>query len=78
MDVWCAIDPTDVKIKHITIPDMPMEKIGNAAFWGLKRETDFDETKDIFDFEILEDAVVDGVRKKIWWCSAVTDNGSSR
>lgn len=64
MDVWCAIDPPDLKVKHITIPDMPAEKIGNAAFWGLKRETDFDETKEIFDFEILEDVVVEGVNKK--------------
>jgi len=64
MDVWCTIGPNDLKVKHITIPDMPVEKIGNAAFWGLKRETDFDETKEIFDFEILEDVVVDGVKKK--------------
>lgn len=64
LDVWCVIDPADLKIKHITIPDMPVEKIGNAAFWGLKRETDFDETRDIFDFEILEDGVADGVKKK--------------
>ncbi len=64
VDVWCAIDPTILKIKHLTIPEMPMDKIGNAAFWGLKRETDFDETTDIFDFEILEDRVVDGSKKK--------------
>ncbi len=64
MDVWCVIDPADLKIKLITIPDMPAEKIGNAAFWGLKRETDFDETRDVFDFEILEDVVSDGVKKK--------------
>jgi hypothetical protein len=64
MDIWCAIDSNDLKVKHITIPDMPVEKIGNAAFWGLKRETDFDETKEIFDFEILEDVVADGVKKK--------------
>jgi hypothetical protein len=64
VDVWCAIEPSMLKIKHIVIPDMPMEKIGNAAFWGLKRETDFDETTDIFDFELLEDEVVDGVKKK--------------
>jgi hypothetical protein len=64
VDVWCVIEPSMLKIKHIVIPDMPMEKIGNAAFWGLKRETDFDETTDIFDFELLEDEVVDGVKKK--------------
>ncbi|MCF8088927.1 MAG: hypothetical protein K9K63_13040 [Desulfotignum sp.] len=64
VDFWCAIEPSMLKIKHIVIPDMPMEKVGNAAFWGLKRETDFDETTDIFDFELLEDEVVDGVKKK--------------
>ena len=64
VDVWCVIDPAPLKIKYITIPDMPMEKIGNAAFWGLKRETDFDETTEILDFEVLEDEVVDGVKKK--------------
>ncbi len=31
----------------------------------MKRETDFDETKEIFDFEVLEDIVTDdGVKKK--------------
>ncbi|MCF8092833.1 MAG: hypothetical protein K9K40_10300 [Desulfotignum sp.] len=62
--IWCAIDPTGLKIKHITIPDVPKKKVAGAAFWGLKRETDFDDTREIFDFEILDDVVEDGVKKK--------------
>jgi Tfp pilus assembly PilM family ATPase len=64
VDIWCAIDPAALKIKHITIPEMPFKKIGNAAFWGLKREADFDESREIFDFEVLENIVVEGVKKK--------------
>jgi hypothetical protein len=64
VNIWCAIDSGAFKIKHITLPDISSAKIGNAAFWGLKRETDFDDTREIFDFEVLEDSIVDGVKKK--------------
>jgi hypothetical protein len=64
VDVWCAIDPGALKLKHILLPDISADKIGNAAFWGLKRETDFDDTREIFDFEMLEEITVDGVKKK--------------
>ena len=62
--IWCALKSSSLKIKNITIPDIPQAKIANAAFWGLKKETDFNETREIFNFEILGDVSVDGIKKK--------------
>ena len=62
--IWTALEFSGLKIKNITIPDIPHGKITNAAFWGLKRETEFNEDREIFDFEILGDVHINGLKKK--------------
>ncbi len=64
ISIWCALDSSRLNIRNITIPNVPQAKIANAAFWGLKKETEFNENREIFDFEILGDLTVDGVKKK--------------
>ena len=61
---WCTIDSGNLKLRNITIPDVAQAKIANAAFWGLKKEVDFDADKEIFDFEIIGDKIVQGNKKK--------------
>lgn len=61
---WCTIDSTKVKLRNITIPDLPSQKIANAAFWGFKKEVDFDADQEIFNFEIIGDRIVKDVKKK--------------
>ncbi|SDU10576.1 type IV pilus biogenesis protein PilM [Desulfobacula phenolica] len=64
ISIWCAMDSSSLNIRNITIPDVPHPKIANAAFWGLKKETDFNENREIFDFEILGDITIEGIKKK--------------
>lgn len=64
ISIWCALDASCLIIRNITIPDVPQAKISNAAFWGLKKETDFNENREIFNFQILGDLTIDGIKKK--------------
>ena len=61
---WCTIGSAKLKLRNITIPDVAQPKIANAAFWGLKKEVDFDEDKEIFDFEIIGEKTIQNVKKK--------------
>lgn len=64
ISIWSTLESSSLKIKNITIPDLPQGKLTNAAFWGLKRETEFNEDREIFDYEILGDVQIDGIKKK--------------
>lgn len=64
ISIWCALESSSLKIRNIIIPDVPRAKIANAAFWGLKKETDFNETLEIFNFESLGNITIDGIKKK--------------
>jgi len=64
VSIWCALKSSNMKIRNIIIPDIPQNKIANAAFWGLKKEMEFNEDQEIFNFEILEDINIDGNKKK--------------
>ena len=64
VSVWCALDSAHLKLKQLTIPDLPESKIATAAFWGLKKESGFNENMEILDFEILDELKVDGIKKK--------------
>ncbi|MBU1698052.1 MAG: hypothetical protein KKD21_13595, partial [Proteobacteria bacterium] len=61
---WCTIDSAKLKLRNITIPDVALPKIANAAFWGLKKEVDFDADQEIFDFEIIGDRLIQDVKRK--------------
>lgn len=62
--VWCALDAAKTKLKQLTIPDLPAAKIQNAAFWGFKKESDFDDKLEVFDFEVLGHIQADGLKKR--------------
>ena len=53
VDIWTAIDANHLKLRVITIPNLPSSKLANAAFWGLKKELQFDDASEIFDFKPL-------------------------
>ncbi len=64
VDVWSCIDSKDLKLRNILLPDLPASKLANAAFWGLKKEVDFDRDQEIFDFHILGPVQSSGVTKQ--------------
>ncbi|MDB4442737.1 pilus assembly protein PilM, partial [bacterium] len=64
VDLWCTISSARVETRQIRIPKVKQKQIPNSVYWSFKKITSFDETKNIFDFEILGE-VEEGERPKI-------------
>ncbi len=64
VSLWTGLDSRYLKLRKIVIPYLPPGKIANAAFWGLKKEIELDGTKEVFDFEVGEEILVGGVKKR--------------
>ena len=62
--LWCHIPAEHAKLRTFSIPDLPDHKLANAAFWGLKKELEFDAESEIFDFHILADMEIGGRKTK--------------
>jgi len=63
VDLWCTISSARVETRQIRIPKVKQKQIPNSVYWSFKKITSFDETKNIFDFEILGE-VEEGERPK--------------
>ena len=69
--LWCQIPAEHAKLRTFSIPDLPDHKLANAAFWGLKKELEFDAESEIFDFHVLTDLDSGGRKtKQILGCIA--------
>ncbi|MEE4262328.1 MAG: hypothetical protein V2I56_06525 [Desulfobacteraceae bacterium] len=64
IDIWCTISSARVETRQIRIPKVNQKQIPNSVYWSYKKISSFDETKNIFDFEILGE-VEEGERPKI-------------
>ena len=62
--IWCALDTEAVNVKSLLLPDLSESKMSNAAFWTFKKDTNFDEEKELFDFEIQQTLSDQGVTKR--------------
>lgn len=51
-DIWCLIPSFDIITKLLTIPRVSLSKMYPAVYWSFRNETQFDEKKFIFDFDI--------------------------
>jgi len=63
-ELWCTIPSARVETRQIRIPKVNQKQIPNSVYWSYKKISSFDETKSIFDFEILGE-VEEGDRPKI-------------
>ena len=63
-DIWCTISSARVETRQIRIPKVNQKQIPNSVYWSYKKISSFDESKNIFDFEILGE-VDEGDRPKI-------------
>jgi Tfp pilus assembly PilM family ATPase len=61
--LWCTISSARVETRQIRIPKVNQKQIPNSVYWSYKKLSSFDETKNIFDFEILGE-VEEGDRPK--------------
>lgn len=64
VSIWTAIETGDVKLRQLTLPNLPDAKLANAAMWALKKEIEIDPVNEIFDYEFISDVHVNGVKKK--------------
>lgn len=62
-DIWTSISSANVEMRLLTIPQITARQIPNAAKWAFRRETQLDETRDVFDYHLLGLAFDDGVQK---------------
>ena len=62
-NIWAIMSAARVNVRHINIPKVPKKQIENAVYWTIKKETPFDETDSVFDFEIQREVSEQGVPK---------------
>ncbi|MDH3881796.1 MAG: pilus assembly protein PilM, partial [Desulfobacteraceae bacterium] len=62
--LWSTTPSARVETRQIRIPKVNPKQIFNSVFWSYKKISSFDESKNIFDFEILGE-VEEGDRPKI-------------
>ena len=64
VSIWAAIETKDIKLRQLTLPNIPDAKLANAAMWALKKEIEIDPVNEIFDYAFLSDVHVSGVKKR--------------
>ncbi len=70
-EIWSAISSVNVETRYLRIPKVPKKQMFKAVFWTYKKDISFNEQNDIFDYEILDDILEDGVPKtEVMACSA--------
>lgn len=62
-NLWAVMSAANIEVRHIRIPKVPKKQIENAVYWTFKKESPFDDNENIFDFEIQEELIDQGVPK---------------
>ncbi len=63
VDIWSAIPSENVESRYLKIPVLSRKQMHNAAFWSFKKEVNFNEKENIFDFEIIGETVEGNTRR---------------
>lgn len=63
IEIWSAISSARVETRFLRIPKVSKKQIANAVFWSYKKEVSLNEQNEVFDFEVIGDKEVDGVKK---------------
>ena len=62
-NIWTMMSADEVNVNYIKIPPVQKKQMENAIYWAAKKETSFDEKDYIFDFELQEDIIDQGIPK---------------
>lgn len=62
--IWAMMSAGEVNISHIKIPPVQKKQMENAIYWAAKKETPFDDKDYIFDFELQENIIDQGLPKR--------------
>ncbi len=62
-NIWTSISAGEVNMQHVKIPPVQKKQMENAIYWAAKKELSFDEKEYVFDYEIQEDIIDQGLPK---------------
>jgi Tfp pilus assembly PilM family ATPase len=62
-DLWVNMSSGRVDVHHIRIPKVSKKQLTNVVYWTAKKETPFDETEMVFDFEAQGEIIDQGIPK---------------
>lgn len=62
-NIWTMMSADEVNIQRIKIPPVQKKQMENTIYWAAKKEASFDEKDYIFDFEVQEDVIEQGIPK---------------
>ncbi|MFC1798546.1 hypothetical protein ACFLZL_01920 [Thermodesulfobacteriota bacterium] len=63
IELWSVISSARVETRFIRVPKVASKQIANAVYWTYKKEVNFNDASDIFDFEVLGEVYDGGARK---------------
>jgi len=62
-NIWTSISAGEVNMQHVKIPPVQKKQMENAVYWAAKKELSFDEKEYVFDYELQEDIIDQGIPK---------------
>lgn len=63
-NIWAMTVADEVNIQNVKVPPVQKKQMENAIYWAAKKELSFDEKDYIFDFELQEDIIDQGLPKR--------------
>lgn len=63
-NIWAMTAADEVNIQNVKVPPVQKKQMENAIYWAAKKELSFDEKDYIFDFELQEDIIDQGLPKR--------------
>ena len=61
--IWATVPSYQVNIRHLQVPRMSAEQLSSAVYWAFRRESPFEDSEVIFDFEVEDEVMVENVPK---------------
>lgn len=60
-NIWTTVMSHEVNVNHVRIPKVPAKQLENVIFWKAKKENPFNEKEVVFDFEIQDEIIDQGI-----------------
>ncbi len=61
--IWAVVSSAYLETRRLLIPRVPKKQIFNAVYWSYKKNVPLNDSKDLFDFEVMGNITDDGLKK---------------
>jgi type IV pilus assembly protein PilM len=61
--IWATFPSYQVNIRHLQVPRMPAEQLSSAVYWAFRRESPFEDSEVVFDFEVEDEVLIENAPK---------------